>query len=161
MMGYDPNSFKNSPIMRVVEVGLFLVALIVLVLYLSSLRERAESPVSKVIVEDDILEPKFEATETFESFVENEPVPESIPVSSEASSKFIIQIASFSQKDRAEALVQQLRKEDYVSDVQSRDLGDKGTWFRVYVSGFQTEEEAKKVLEILKKEYKDSFIRSL
>ncbi len=160
-MGYDPNSFKNSPMMRVIEIGLFFVALIILVLYLSSLRERAESPSPRMVVEDEIFEPIVESTENLEPIVEVEPMAESVPASIQLPSKFIIQIASFSQKERADDLVQQLREEGYVSDLQPRDLGDKGMWFRVYVSGFQTEQEAKEVLEVLKKEYKDSFIRSL
>jgi len=44
--------------------------------------------------------------------------------------------------------------------VVSKDLGEKGVWFRVRIGEFETKEEAEEIEQKVKQEYKDSFIVS-
>lgn len=73
---------------------------------------------------------------------------------------FTIQIASFKDQSSAEKTAGELKQKGYVSFIASRDLGAKGTWYRVYVGQFDSKSQADLSLAEVKKEYKDSFIIS-
>jgi cell division septation protein DedD len=70
-----------------------------------------------------------------------------------------IQVASFQDKARAEIVVNDLKQKGYQPVISSKELPDKGTWYRVFVGDFATEEETKSLLDKLKESYKDSFIK--
>lgn len=72
---------------------------------------------------------------------------------------FTIQAASFQDKARADIVVEGLRKKGYTPTISAKDLGEKGTWYRVEVGEFESEEKARGPLEALKEHYKDSFIK--
>lgn len=72
---------------------------------------------------------------------------------------FTIQVASFQDKTRAEIVVEELKKKGYAPIISTKDLAEKGTWHRVFVGDFDTEEQAMSLLDKLRVEYKDSFIK--
>jgi cell division protein FtsN len=73
--------------------------------------------------------------------------------------KFTIQVASFQDKTRAEIVANGLKQKGYQPAISSKELPEKGTWYRVFVGDFDTEEEAKSLLDKLKEGHKDSFIK--
>jgi cell division septation protein DedD len=76
-----------------------------------------------------------------------------------AGAGFTIQVASFQDKARAELVSEELKKKGYIPVISAKDLGDKGTWYRVWVGDFESEEKARELLKRLKEDYKDSFIK--
>jgi len=73
--------------------------------------------------------------------------------------KFTIQVASFQDKARAEIVASSLKQKGYQPAISPKGLPEKGTWYRVFVGDFDTEEEAKTLLDKLKEDHKDSFIK--
>tara|TARA_B100000745_G_C19939677_1_gene316753 strand:- start:5 stop:589 length:585 start_codon:yes stop_codon:yes gene_type:complete len=73
---------------------------------------------------------------------------------------FTIQISSFRDRGKAEEALSKLQKKDYEGFIQSRNLGAKGTWYRVYVGQFTTKQQADDYLTRVKTDYKDSFVIS-
>ena len=74
--------------------------------------------------------------------------------------RFSLQICSFRNRLKAEKIVEELKREGYPGYVVSKDLGEKGVWFRVRIGEFETKEEAEEIEQKVKQEYKDSFIVS-
>ncbi|MBL7101106.1 MAG: SPOR domain-containing protein [Nanoarchaeota archaeon] len=72
---------------------------------------------------------------------------------------FTIQVASFQDSMKAEKVVEELEKAEFSAIVSAKHLDEKGVWYRVYVGDFDSEEEASGLLNTLKKDYKDSFIK--
>lgn len=81
------------------------------------------------------------------------------PLDSKHLTGFTIQVASFQDKARAELVSEELKKKGYIPVISAKDLGDKGTWYRVWVGDFESEEKAGELLKTLKEDYKDSFIK--
>lgn len=75
--------------------------------------------------------------------------------------KFTIQAASFQDKAKADSAAGSLKKKGYLPTVEMADLGAKGIWYRVYVGGFATKEEAQGFLEAIKKDNPSAFIKQL
>ena len=73
--------------------------------------------------------------------------------------KFTIQVASFQDKARAEIVANGLKQKGYQPAISPKELPEKGTWYRVFVGDFDREEEAKSLLDKLKEDHKDSFIK--
>ena len=71
---------------------------------------------------------------------------------------YAVQLYSFKDKMRADAMVNALKSQGKSAYMQMSDLGDKGTWYRVRVGSFATAEEAKALLAQISKEHKDSII---
>ncbi len=71
---------------------------------------------------------------------------------------FAVQIASFRDKGKADAMVAGVNIKDYPVYIESRDFGEKGTWHRVRVGGFSTKEAAAELVTVLKATYKDCFV---
>lgn len=63
-----------------------------------------------------------------------------------------LQIASYRSREAADSLLHDLMEEGYRGAVESADLGERGTWFRVKIGPFRDEAGAEKVKETLKKE---------
>lgn len=105
-----------------------------------------------------------------ESFVETErPVAVSEPAKEDAVKEiitadthinFTVQIASFRDKKKAEEALTKIRKNVPSAYVRSRDLGEKGIWFRIYSGQYKLRSEAEVSLHNIKKNYNDSFIIS-
>lgn len=71
---------------------------------------------------------------------------------------FAVQVASSKDKDRADMLAKKLTQEGYQAFVKTRDLGDKGIWYRICVGKYETKQQAESVLPKLQEKYQDSFI---
>ena len=71
---------------------------------------------------------------------------------------FAVQVFSFKEKTRADASLKQLKDKGYSAYVMMSDLGPKGIFYRVRVGSFATEEEAKKNLESVTKDFKSGII---
>lgn len=65
--------------------------------------------------------------------------------------KYMIQVASFKDKKRAETLQKKLLNMGYDPVVDVIELNSKGKWFRVQLKGFKTGRDAKEVAKILEK----------
>jgi len=72
---------------------------------------------------------------------------------------FTIQIAAFKDKAMAKKVAKELKNKGYDTTISVRDLSEKGTWYRVWVGNFVTEEQSEGLLRKLKEKYADSFVR--
>ncbi len=85
--------------------------------------------------------------------------PQVPPVANESTNKTLtIQVASFKEKPQAEQALNKIKKEGFEGYLVTKDLKEKGVWYRLYVGEFATKAEADQVLEKLKATYKDSFV---
>jgi cell division septation protein DedD len=71
---------------------------------------------------------------------------------------FTIQIGSFRKQSQAEEVVAKLKNAGHDSFIVSRDLGEKGVWYRVYAGRFNTKADANAYLPKLQSMYKDAFV---
>lgn len=71
---------------------------------------------------------------------------------------YAVQLYSFKDKTRADAMLKALKDQGKDAYIQMSDLGDKGTWYRVRVGSFATAEEAKALLAEIGKEHKGSIL---
>lgn len=140
------NFFKVKPLPA--SLIILLVAFIVFAVFqLQGLRKPEKiSPPSEVVKEDSLpaAETKLE--------------PEEKPVTV-LQKKFTIQVASFQETTRAEKVSTGLKEKGYQPVISAKELPEKGTWYRVFVGDFDSEEAAKEFLNTLKEVYKDSFIK--
>ncbi|MDO8580852.1 MAG: SPOR domain-containing protein [Candidatus Omnitrophota bacterium] len=77
---------------------------------------------------------------------------------SSSSKTFAIQVASFQDKAKAEQSLQGVKAKGYDAYLITRDLGEKGTWYRVYVGKYDTKAQAQENLAQVQKDYHGSFI---
>ncbi|MFH1504990.1 MAG: SPOR domain-containing protein [Candidatus Omnitrophota bacterium] len=73
---------------------------------------------------------------------------------------FTIQVASCREKPRAEILIEELNNKGHQAVISVKDLEEKGVWYRIWVGDFDDKGEAEKLLQELKKEHKNSFVKS-
>jgi cell division septation protein DedD len=71
---------------------------------------------------------------------------------------YAIQLYSFKEQSRADALVAKLKEGGVSAYVQMSDLGDKGVWYRVRTGSFPSSETAQAALTVIRKEHKDSIV---
>lgn len=110
----------------------------------------AAKPVEKVIQKKDAVPEVVQQVGAIKA--------EAIPL---AKAHYSIQVASFKTKDRAELKASELAKKELDAFVLSRDLAERGTWYRVYVGKFNSKDEAGTYLTNVKKVASDSFVISL
>ena len=72
---------------------------------------------------------------------------------------FTIQIAAFKDKAMAKKAAKELKNKGYDAAISASNLSEKGTWYRVWVGNFVTEEQSEGLLRKLKEKYADSFVR--
>lgn len=69
--------------------------------------------------------------------------PQQNSVSKKTEGKFVLQLGSFSDEAKASALVVSLGAKGCLAYKSKMEMGEKGTWYRVYISGvFSSKEEA-------------------
>ncbi len=140
------NFFKVKPL--TISLVILLAILIVFVAFqLGGLRKPQKMlPTSETVKEEivPITETKLQAEEK--------------PILS-LEKKFTIQVASFQDKARAEIVANGFKLKGYQPVISAKELPEKVTWYRVFVGDFDTEEEAKSLLDKLKENHKDSFIK--
>lgn len=159
---------KNTWVKLLLIIGV--VAVIFIVLNQLKGKDR-EVPPKGTVYEEEIItipditsvsEEEIESEEANTSLKSKEPISDySTAISSDASERpFAIQVGSFRDKSRAESVAVKLREQDYPAHIATKDLGQRGVWYRVWVGKFETKEEAAQILEKIRQNYKDSFIIS-
>jgi cell division septation protein DedD len=73
---------------------------------------------------------------------------------------YTIQIASFKDKKLAEEALGKIKAKVPSAYIASRDLGEKGVWYRVYAGQFRARTDAEVLLSNIKQNYDGSFIIS-
>lgn len=73
---------------------------------------------------------------------------------------FAVQVFSFKDQVRADAALRQLKEKGYPAYTMMSDLGPRGVFYRVRVGSFATEDEAKKSLEAVTRDFKSGIIVS-
>ena len=68
--------------------------------------------------------------------------------------KFVIQVVSLQDRKKAEDLRSRLNSMGYASYIDSAELSDRGRWYRVKLKGFETKEQAQKVVDGLQAKVK-------
>jgi len=71
---------------------------------------------------------------------------------------FTIQVASSKDKNRAEEALKKIKEAGHPAHLVSKDLGEKGTWHRIYIGNFKTKANAQEYLSKVKDTYRDSFV---
>lgn len=71
---------------------------------------------------------------------------------------YAIQLYSFRDQTRADAMISKLKEAGVSAYVQMSDLGDKGVWYRVRTGSFDSQDRAQTMLGELRKEHKDSIV---
>ncbi|MBF0484744.1 MAG: SPOR domain-containing protein [Candidatus Omnitrophica bacterium] len=81
-------------------------------------------------------------------------------VKSSIGSAYAIQVASFKEESKANTVVANLKKHSFEPYIITKDLGEKGIWYRVYVGHFDSKKAAEAVVGTLPKEYKGLVVAS-
>ena len=85
--------------------------------------------------------------------VVKQPVREPVEEPERPIGKYVIQLASFKNRDSAEEEMQKLENSGIHADVTK-----KGDWYQVYAYGYATIESARKAKKLLSADYKDCYI---
>ena len=88
--------------------------------------------------------------------VVQQPVREAAEEPERPVGKYVIQLASFKNRDSAEEEMAKLENSGIHVDVSK-----KGDWYQVYAYGYATIESARKAKKLLSADYKDCYIRRL
>jgi cell division protein FtsN len=67
-------------------------------------------------------------------------------MSSKTGQKYILQVASYKEKDKSDQVSKQMRKLGYNSHVVPANIKGKGRWYRVIIGGYESEGKAKKAV---------------
>jgi len=131
-------------------------------------RKRSRS-LKRIVIKQDNREYSQENQEKIAKKATIVPLKESLPkaqkeqkkhLSVAKGKKFAIQVASFRKKKRALEFVESLKKDNYLAYIVAKNLGDKGTWYRVRIGNFSSKSDADSVLKEVKTKYLQSFITS-
>jgi cell division protein FtsN len=68
--------------------------------------------------------------------------------------EFVVQVASYQEKSKAEALVKKISGMGYASRTEVIDLPGKGKWFRVVMGAFPSRPEAQKAVDAVSRKNK-------
>lgn len=68
--------------------------------------------------------------------------------------KFVIQVASLQERKKAEELRDRLNSMGYAPYIDSAEISDRGRWYRVKLKGFESREQAQKVVDGLQAKVK-------
>jgi len=156
------NFFKAKPL--ITSLVILLVALIVFVAFqLGGLRKSQKISHPSEVIKEEALPVAETKLQTEEKPMVRLRLPLAlseveVPILS-LEKKFTIQVASFQDKARAEIVANGLKHKGYQPVISPKELPEKGTWYRVFVGDFDSEEDAKSLLDKLKEEHKDSFIK--
>ncbi len=105
-------------------------------------------------------EPRIESKSRTSSRVAN--IPSTVSKSSNLSSRknvsYTIQVASYNDRQSAEVALRGFQATGQQAYIGTRDLGAKGTKYRIYIGQYQTKSEANEKLSELKPKYQGSFV---
>lgn len=85
-----------------------------------------------------------------------QPTPPPAPAQKESEKgiKFTLQVAAFKDKPQAEAELNKWKAKGFAGSYKEVDLGAKGTWFRVFIGSYNSEDEAKKAQQTVSSQHK-------
>ena len=86
------------------------------------------------------------------------PAISSAPAVSAVSGTYSIQILSSKDKAAAEKALEKVKAKGHAAYIVTKDLGDKGIWYRINIGSYTTKQEAENNLSSIKSDYKDGFI---
>lgn len=83
-------------------------------------------------------------------------VPKEQPIKEKTAEhgKFMVQVVSYQQKSKAEALVSKITAMGYAARAEVTELPDKGKWFRVVMGEFSSRPEAQAAVDAVSKKSK-------
>ena len=84
--------------------------------------------------------------------------PATAAITADPDKKYAIQIASFADQAKADLAQKKAGETGLSTYIAAIDLGEKGTWHRVYVGPFATKDEAVAVLPKVKASYQGGFV---
>lgn len=119
-----------------------------------------KKPVEQGVVLQEVFNQKPAANGETVAAVDPVPSP-AIVTSPDASGKeegYAVQVYSFQEKIRAEKAILSLKSAGYKVYMEVSNLGDNNTWYRVRIGGLENEEQAKAMLEEIRKNYNGGFI---
>ena len=73
--------------------------------------------------------------------------PAPVTASQETRGKYLLQVASYDKKEKAERTAARIGALGYAPRVIATDLREKGIWFRVQIGGFTTRDEAQRAAD--------------
>jgi len=85
---------------------------------------------------------------------EREAAPAKEQATAPAAGRFVIQVASLQERKKAEELRDRLNSMGYAPYIDSAELSDRGRWYRVKLKGFESREQAQKVVDGLQAKVK-------
>jgi cell division septation protein DedD len=115
----------------------------------------------KPTVQPVMMQEVFDQVPPTESSTAKDPVPSPAIITSPVNGQeagFAVQVYSFQDKARADKALENLKAAGYNAFMEVSDLGEKGTWYRVRIGGLENEQQAKAMLEQVRKEYKSGII---
>ncbi|MDI6775836.1 MAG: SPOR domain-containing protein [Syntrophales bacterium] len=65
--------------------------------------------------------------------------------------KYLVQVVSYREKEKADRLCKRLKVLGYNPGIVTTELPGRGRWFRVILGGFETRQEAQKVVGVVSK----------
>lgn len=78
-----------------------------------------------------------------------------------AKGKYTIQVMAAKNKVGIEAEVKKMSQQGHPAYMVTKDLGEKGVWYRIYVGSFSTKAEADQYLAKIKAAHKNAFVVSV
>lgn len=120
----------------------------------------AADPGAKTAVLPPVSRPETAAPKNAPA-VPAKPAPAAVSKAGGVQGAYTIQVASFKEKSMADKVAAELKSKNFASHVGSKDLGEKGIWYRVYVGRYETKPQAETNLSAVKALYPGSFIITL
>ncbi|MFO7570102.1 MAG: SPOR domain-containing protein [Smithellaceae bacterium] len=96
----------------------------------------------QAVVEPQANKANLPAQKPPEQAVAKKPAKETVPKQGVSGPVFIVHVASFKDKNRAFQVHKTVAGMGYASRVIQADIRGKGTWYRIVVSGFETQAKA-------------------
>jgi len=162
--------------------GVFIVVVVFFTITQNAAKDAV--PLSEIFPEEEVYPVEVEYEFVQEGTAQQAPMTEAVSVSQEAAAtsvsamakintktaalsmvpqtlpSYTIQIASFKDQNKAEEALGAIRTKVSSAFIASRDLGEKGVWYRIYAGQFERRHEAEVALNDIKQAYNTSFIIS-
>lgn len=156
------SGFKISSIIMNLAIALLLVVLLFMIYEIFATSKRREAPQPLPLTQEEAVVPPTQKQKIAVALPAPAVIVPSAPiVAPSVTPKFTIQAGSFQDKAKADGVADALKKKGYSPTVETKDLGAKGIWYRVYVGGFAIKEEAQGFLETIKKDNPNAFLKQL
>jgi len=89
---------------------------------------------------------------------QNLPSPQPTNVNVARAGNYAIQVLASKNKSATEKALEKAKAKGYSAYISTKDMGEKGVWYRIYIGNFETKKQAEEQLAAAKKDYPDSFV---